>query len=156
MAPHQYGAMRPDGGLQFASHIRALLDSAPCPMVVIRCDVQNAFGAIQRIAVLQAATTVDPLFAKCLTPWLRRSSAALLLSSPTTRDLLVTNRGIPQGDPLSSVVFSLTLSQALTRLEPTAARPSLGSLDAFADDAILCTTPEQAGPAFLHKNWVLS
>ena len=32
---------------------------------------------------------------------------------------------------------------------PTASRQSLGTLDAYADDAILCTTPTNAGPAFL-------
>ena len=84
--------------------------SAPSSTRFIRRDVQSAFGAVHRTAVLQAVASVDPLFAKCLAPWLRRSSGAVLLSSPTTRDYLQTNRGVPQGDPLSSVVFSLTLS----------------------------------------------
>ena len=48
MGPHQFGAMRKDGGLQFAAHIRAKLDAASDPMVILRCDVQNAFGAIHR------------------------------------------------------------------------------------------------------------
>ena len=138
-----------DGGLQFASHIRAKLDSSSEPLVVLRCDVQNAFGSVHWSAVLQAASQVDPLFAKTLAPWLRRATGAALFSAPDSRELLLTNRGVPQGDPISSVVFSLTLSQALTCLDATPTRESLGTIDAYADDAILCTTPDQAGPAFL-------
>ena len=140
---------RSDGGLCFASHIRAKLDSSTTPLVVLRCDVQNAFGSVHRSAVLDAASQVDPLFAKALAPWLRRATGATLLSSPQSRDFLLTSRGVPQGDPLSSVVFSLTLSQALTCLDATPTRASLGTVDAYADDAILCTSPEAAGPAYL-------
>ena len=135
--------------LQFASHIRAKLDSAQAPVLVIRCDVQNAFGAIHRTDVLSAASKVDPLLSKTLAPWRCRSSGVALLSAPLFREFLQTNRGIPQGDPLSSVLFSLTFSQALTCLDATDSRPSLGTLDAYADDAILSTTPSDAGPAFL-------
>ena len=116
MGPHQFGAMRSDGGLQFATHIRAKLDSAQEPLVVIRCDVQNAFGAIHRAQVLDAASAVDPLLSKSLAPWLCRSSGAALLCAPLSQDFLQTNRGISQGDPLSSVLFSLTLSRALMQL----------------------------------------
>ena len=144
MGQHQFGAMRKDGSLQFAAHVRAKLDTAQDPMVVMRCDVQNAFGAIHRTQVLAAASAVDPALSKSLTPWLCRASGASLLSTSTSRELLLTNRGIPQGDR-----FSLTLSGALSCLEATADRPCLGSLDAYADDAILCTTPVNAGPAFL-------
>ena len=54
-----------------------------------------------------------------------------------------------KGIHLARLFFSLTLSQALTCLEPTDTRPSLGTIDAYADDAFLCTSPENAGPAFL-------
>ena len=148
MGPHQYGAMKSDGGLQFATTIPARLDSAQAPLVIVRCDVQNAFGAVHRQQVLAAASQVDPLLSKSLAPWLCRSSGAALLSEPLVRDFLQTTRGIPQGDPLSSVLFSLTLSTALTCLDATPSRPALGTLDAYADDAILCTSPANAGPAF--------
>ena len=64
----------------FASHIRAKLDSSTAPLVFVRCDVQNAFGAVHRQQVLQAAASVDPLFVKCLAPWLTRSSGAVIRS----------------------------------------------------------------------------
>ena len=93
---------------------------------------------------LQAAHRVDPLLGKSIAACLRRPSGTVLLTSADSREFLPTSRGIPQRDPLRSVLFSLALSS-----QPTPDRGSLGSLDAYADDAILCTTPELAGAAFV-------
>ena len=102
--------MRPDDGLPFASHIRAKLDSSSDPLAFIRCDVQNAFGAVHRDQVLQAARSVDPLFAKCLAPWLE----CWIVNLVTTYNLPGAS---PKGIPLAPWSFPKLLL-ALSPLTP--------------------------------------
>ena len=60
-----------------------------------------------------------------------------------TRIALLTQEGIPQGDPLSSLAFAIALGPHLREIEQSAlARPF-----AFADDAMLVTAPAQAAEA---------
>ena len=77
-----------------------------------------------------------------------------LLALPSSLDLsLVTFLSLAEAClkaiPLALWFSSLTLSQALTCLDATPTRASLGTVDAYADDALLCTSPEAAGPAYL-------
>ena len=146
VSPHQFGAGTRDGSLLFAASLRSRVDLPGASSVYIRTDVSNAFGSLHRCRVLTEAEALDPRLAQALGPWLARPSHAFLRTDTGLRAHLVSERGIPQGDPLSSFTYCLAIAQAL---RTTNALPDTSCL-AYIDDGIICTSAARAGHAFLH------
>ena len=142
----QHGAPQRDGSLRFASSLQSHLQHAPPGCVFIRTDVMNAFGTIDRQAVLSRAKALDPRLCQALVPWLGKSSLGALRSQTTTKYVLATGSGIPQGNPLSAVTYCITTAPLLKLFaEP---RP-IAEAHAFADDTVIMTTEPEAGTALL-------
>ena len=103
--PHQYAAMTKDGARLIATHLRCHQQRTSQPTVYIRTDIRNAFNEMDRQQVLRSLEGAHPLLAASQFPWLHRPSQAVMHASSGPRRILSTHKGIPQGDPLSSLTF---------------------------------------------------
>ena len=131
--PSQYAAMTPDGGARLAAATRWQAAAHP-DHVFIRTDIHNAFNELGRSSVYEALSFASPLLAATQFAWLSRPSLAVLDHYGGTHQLLSTTTGIPQGDPLSSLAFALTIARPLQELQ--ANHPTARAV-AYADDVLL-------------------
>ena len=129
----QYAAMTPDGGAKLAAATRWQAHSHP-DHVFVRTDIHNAFNELQRPSVYEALSFASPLLAATQYAWLSRPSMAVLDHYQGNHQLLSTTTGIPQGDPLSSLAFAITLARPLQELRDT--HPDASAV-AYADDVLL-------------------
>ena len=140
--PHQYAAMTKDGARLIATHLRRHQSESGIPPVYIRTDIHNAFNEVDRGQVLQSLETAHPLLAASQYPWLHRPSQAVMQAPEGTRRLLSTHQGIPQGDPLSSLTFAVTLAKPLQTMADNGYQPF-----AYADDVVLAAPADRTGTA---------
>ena len=123
---------------------QALVASRGSHLAVVRTDITNAFNDVSRLSALQALHDIDPQLAACQHSWLTRHTVAVTRAPGSARAILRTSRGIPQGDPLSSLTFTAVLARPLaTMAEMTDA--SVTPL-AFADDTLLVCSRDQIAP----------
>lgn len=113
LAPVQTGVGIP-GGVEFTVHsARALLELNP-QWSMISIDCTNAYGSLRRSAILAALPSSDQGFMV--------SQYFKLFVSPTTHMVttegvrFATNDGVPQGDPLSPLLFALGIHPILKKL----------------------------------------
>ena len=142
--PHQHSAMLPNGSTLMALKAQALVASQGSTLAVVRTDIANAFNDVSRTSALQALHDVDPQLAACQHTWLTRPTVAVTRATGGLRDTLRTCRGIPQGDPLSSLTFTAVLAKplaAMTELPECSVTPL-----AFADDTLLVCPRDQIVP----------
>ena len=130
---NQYAAMTSDGGARMAAQTRWQAHSQH-DIVFVRTDIQNAFNEVSRHAVFEALSYASPLLAASQYAWLSRPSVAVLEHADGHNSSLLTTSGIPQGDPMSSLAFAVTLARPLRAL----AEDHPDSLAvAYADDMLL-------------------
>ena len=77
-SPHQFAALRSDGSHLCAREARSLI-CRTSSNVLLRCDIANAFNAIDRAAVLTALHDIHPELARSQHAWLQRPTIALTL-----------------------------------------------------------------------------
>ena len=143
--PYQFSAGTPDGANRFASATRAAMDATNCSHALLRTDVSNAFGSVHRSSLFEVLHSIDPTLVASYSPWLARPTLGVTYRPNGQPVFLPASRGIPQGDPLSSISFCLLLARPLAEF---GARPSGSCLAlAFADDVILKTPLAEAGAA---------
>ena len=131
--PHQYGCMRSNGAAVCAREARCAAESRGDHTCFARTDITNAFNCIDRSHVLRSLALADPTIASCHLAWLRRPTWGLIADGSGQLVAIRASTGIPQGDPLSSIAFAVSLAPALAELTRTSeARPL-----AFADDVVL-------------------
>ena len=140
--PHQYAAMTKDGARLIASHLRHHQRATSAPTVYLRTDIQNAFNEIDRQQVLSSLEAAHPLLAASQFPWLHRPTQAIMQGDSGTRRVLSTHKGIPQGDPLSSLTFAVALAQPLQVMAARGFQPF-----AYADDTVLAAEADHTGEA---------
>ena len=143
--PHQYAAMRADGCRNIATTLQTCRSSGASPSLFLRTDIQNAFNQADRQATLDSLASAHPLLQASQYAWLRNPSHAFMQAGQGGRRHLATDAGIPQGDPLSSLAFTLLLAAPLKALN----NESVTAV-AYADDVVLVATPD-AMPEALPK-----
>ena len=115
--PSQYAAMTPDGGAKLAVATRWQVAAHP-DHVFVRTDIHNAFNELGRSSFYEALLFASPLLAATQFAWLSRPSLAVLDHHGGAHQLLSTTTGIPQGDPLSSLAFALTIMTSCWTVPP--------------------------------------
>ena len=141
--PHQFGAMTPDGARGVACPLRD--HCASDAQLYMRTDIANAFNQADRQATLSGLAKAHPLLEAGQYAWLRHPTQAVLTAPRGGRRAMTTDVGIPQGDPLSSLAFSLLIAGPLAELNT----PDSTAV-AYADDTVLIAAPAHMGPA-LHR-----
>ena len=101
----QFGIGTPQGGLAMTLSIRARLSTNPTH-VVASLDFKNAFGTLKRSTCME---TLRKLCPQC-PAWLDVVNVLLarptVINNPTADKPSKTWDGLPQGDPLSTLLFS--------------------------------------------------
>ena len=80
-----------------------------------KIDVSNAFGTVSRSRVLETVESTGNLVGPLVRRWLGSKQFARVAISHDENLLLPTQTGVPQGDPLSAVLYSLTYGEAVQR-----------------------------------------
>ena len=108
----QFGIGTPQGGLAMTIALRAHL--ADNPSHVVAClDFNNAFGTIDKVScmeVLRELCLHNPAWLDAINVLLTQPA---LVINPYRNHLALTYDGLPQGDPLSTLVFSLTMTEVM-------------------------------------------
>lgn len=119
--PHQLG-VGSSGGCEAAIHAaRRYLESLPPDHIVVKLDFANAFNTLHRYDMLQAIHDRLPdLYPYCFSAY---SQSAFLYYG---NDIILSQEGTQQGDPLGPLLFSNTIQPLLHRLSSNL---QLGYLD---------------------------
>ena len=128
----QHAAMCPQGTIRMAQKIQHHLRRGAGDTVYIRTDIRNAFNEVSRQSALQALERAHPELGPLQHAWLHRPSTAVMPAIKGRRQTLLTHQGIPQGDPLSSLAFTLVLAEPLN------------SVQTLPDDTVLACPPAVA------------
>ena len=151
----QFGIGTPQGGLAMTLSIRARLADNP-DHVVASLDFKNAFGTLQRTTCLNTLRRLCP---HC-PAWLDVVNVILarptVIGNPTADTASRTWDGLPQGDPLSTLLFSTVMSEVVSQ----AVRDITSEVHvvSYVDDTILTgpadeiTKVLQQLPASLHPS----
>ena len=135
--PFQHAAMQADGCRSIALALRDSRAPGEADRFFLRTDIHNAFNQANRQATLDSLATAHPVLQASQYAWLRHPSHAFLPAWQGGRRHLTTDVGIPQGDPLSSLAFTLLLAAPLQAINS----PSVMAV-AYADDVVLVATPD--------------
>ena len=135
--PFQYAAMQADGCRNIALALRHSRSVAGEDQVFLRTDINNAFNQADRQATLDSLALAHPLLQASQYAWLRHPTHAFLPAWQGGRRQMCTDVGIPQGDPLSSLAFTILLAGPLQALNS----PSVTAV-AYADDVVLVGSPD--------------
>ena len=130
--PYQYAAMQADGCRSIASTLRASRTPGMPPRLFLRTDIHNAFNQADRQTTLDSLSSAHPLLQASQYSWLRNPSHAFMPAWRGGRRHLTTDLGIPQGDPLSSLAFTLLLAAPLQSVNSDSV-----TAVAYADDVVL-------------------
>ena len=130
----QYGIGTPQGGLAMTMAIRARLQENP-DHVVASLDFKNAFCTIKRdhcLTVLRKLCPHNPLWLDVAENLLGRGT---VVSYPAAERPNRTWDGLPQGDPMSALIFSTVMTETVnTALRQTASEVQALS---YVDDTVL-------------------
>ena len=140
---HQYALGSFEGYIQFAQAVR--LNTSGEGMASLQCDISDAFSSIQRQAVVEALVEYDPHMCRDMQGWLCQPTQAKVKDPAGHFVTMSTSSGIPQGDSMSTLAFSLTMGKALraTAIQWKASHPHVPAyLDAYVDDVVITTREE--------------
>ena len=105
----QYGIKKRNGAAELARDVTRAMHAHPM-YCVIQVDIANAFGSIQREEVHRSIEQIGHPVGHLASKWLwSEHTAAVALPGRELRHITSTV-GVPQGDPLSALVFSLAYS----------------------------------------------
>ena len=98
-------------------------------MLVSSIDISSAFDIIQRLKILETCSKLfsedDLSIIRCL---LSGTCLKMKVNDKTSKSLS-TNVGVPQGDSLSPILFTLYLKDALSHFPPQLARKEFINAD---------------------------
>jgi hypothetical protein len=134
---HQFGVSRPGGLEAVVLALRILLEDDD-HNVILSIDVSNAYNTFDRNLALRIMMDI-PELAQCV-PFLRTlyGNPAMMLYDKDDDDIHVikSERGTQQGDPWSSLLFSLVHTHAMDRVR--ARHPNITALS-YQDDTNIVT-----------------
>ena len=140
----QFGIGTPQGGLAMTLSIRARLATNPTH-VVASLDFKNAFGTLKRSTCME---TLRKLCPQC-PAWLDVVNVLLarpvVINNPTADKPSKTWDGLPQGDPLSTLLFSTVMSEIVS--QAVRAITSEVHVVSYVDDTILTGPTEEVAQA---------
>ena len=141
-AKGQFGTS-PDGGHHVYETVR---QCAAKGQFVVGVDLANAFCTVDREKVLHAVQGLPDV--KPLVEALYGNESDMLLRS--SGDIIVSDRGVVQGCPLASVLFSMTIQPAIDYARFQLAQDGLSVSDVwYADDGTVASHSAPALHAFL-------
>ena len=132
----QFGIGTPNGAAMFVASLLSH-QLSPEPVSYLRIDVHNAFGRLPRHLLFRVMCERCPQAVTTWLPFLHRTLAADLIVPGFHLDgsPLRVSEGVPQGDPLSALLFSSYMAHTLS----TAPLPSGTNtkLRAYVDDVVI-------------------
>ena len=118
-------------------------------------DISDAFNHVSRAELDEALYAIDPALCKAQAHWVRHPTAVQAPNGAETNQWAELRHGIAQGDPMSSICFSLTLDRAVQHLRSLAAEhevpPESWTIACYVDDVIL--SAEGAYHSLLLEMW---
>ena len=136
----QFGIGTPQGGLAMTLSIRARLAANP-EHVIASLDFKNAFGTLQRSTCLDTLRKLcphNPAWLDVVNVLLARPT---VINNPTAEKPSQTWDGLPQGDPLSTLLFSTVMSDVV--LQAVKSITSEVHVVSYVDDTILIGPAEE-------------
>eukprot|EP00892_Ulva_mutabilis_P001615 jgi/Ulvmu1/11454/UM076_0029.1 len=132
LAPLQVG-VGISGGAQTMGHALSSAAVGNLDTVILSVDFKNAYNSIHTQSMLDAVHQRAPqLFPYAI--WANTSPTQHhVIGAPPGTAPITSTRGVKQGDPLASILFSLTLQPALEAAQATV-DPADAALLAYADD----------------------
>ena len=140
----QFGIGTPQGGLAMTTVLKAHL--AENPTHVVAClDFKNAFGTIDRTTCMNVLRELCPQNPAWLDAVNVLLAQPVLVINPYRNHLAMTYDGLPQGDPLSTFVFSLAMTEVIHK----AVRATTSEVKtlSYIDDTVLAG-PTEILPSF--------
>ena len=140
----QYGCGRANGVASLATTLTSTTQLHPewCHLQV---DVQDAFSSMDREALWNKLQALLPELALSQWHWLMGAPALLLPCAVKMRSLRYLDQGIPQGDPLSSWMFSLLLADCMKDTHALLAE-QMGDegfqMVSYIDDVVISSSPD--------------
>ena len=144
LGPHQMGAGSAANAQLALECLRAVArheDTAE----MCSTDIANAFGTLHRERVLEALETDAPFLLPYFVSAWDEAGSVLWTRGPNGWHQHVTRRGVPQGSPLSAILFALAFGTAVREGLHEHQTPNL----AYADDLTVWGTK----PGELSKSW---
>ena len=108
----QHGIGLKNGAGVLVERVRTLMKECPT-QAIAQIDISNAFGCIDREAASRVLARHTHNAARVLNKWLTSTQWATCQRSTTEYVVLPTREGIPQGDPASAALFTVTLQTAI-------------------------------------------
>ena len=130
----QFGVRVPHKGLALLTKVRSHLHQSPTH-VAAQLDFQNAFGAMHRKACIEQLekhiNPQEPWFLATKNLW----SRSVAIPQDLEEEIFQMADGVPQGDPLSTLVFATAMT--LLMLDIIRSKAPNVALVAYVDDTVL-------------------
>ena len=130
----QFGVGVPHGGLALLTKVRSHLHKNPTHAAA-QLDFQNAFGTMHRKACVEQLekriNPQEPWFLATKNLW----SCSVAIPHDLEEDIFQTADGVPQGDPLSTLVFATAMS--LLMMDIIRSKAPNVAMVAYVDDTVL-------------------
>ena len=110
----QYGIGTPNGCVKLTKGVQQYMQQHP-EAVIAQWDLSNAFGSLGRPAALESLYVLHKQRTKYSAKWLQSPHFGCVASAPHERKLIPTTSGLPQGDPMSAMIFCMSITMALQR-----------------------------------------
>ena len=146
LAPQQLAVGVPDGDGILVHGIRLLMEKLGPDAVVVHLDVQNAYNALRRLALLQRHQQVPDLADLMPTLVAALGSEAPLVVDGRV-DLVTSAEGIQQGSPLSTPDFCVAIHPEVKAADAELSAKG-GAVRFYADDGYLVGLPADVWPVF--------
>ena len=145
LAPHQYGVGQSDGCAQIVHSLQHQLTQAGNPLACLSIDMANAFNSCDRAAIMTSVFR-NPVF-ECVWRMVAfgysRPSMLLVRQQDDCHrvhhELIQSQNGVRQGDPLSAFLFSLAVHSAYSASTRVTGTQCL----AYMDDCNMVGSPER-------------
>ena len=138
LAPHQWG-LEKAGCESIHNAVSSIVNAGPPNLSVVSLDIKNAYGTLPRSMILAAINALPTAVACELHAYAHHfllSDTVIRFSGRASQPLdIKIQTGVPQGDPLSPVLFALAMQPILKRLESATVKTV-----AFLDDIALAST----------------
>ena len=115
----QFGIMTRNGSARLCNEVMAYLSKAADKRCMLQLDISNAFGSVDRHFIQEALQDLPSSLQSMIDHWLMHTHHAMVPGKQSYRVAIPTQRGIPQGDPMSAWIFCMSFMHALDQAEQT-------------------------------------